>query len=83
MHTDEDVRKLVELTERVIEARGYSSPSDEAVLSPFREQRPRVCLVNDYAWHPDGRCKELAPCKAIELTDAVKDALDKAGVDYD
>ena len=83
MHTDEDVQNLVNAVEYARQLHN-KPPNVETALgalqaifnaqAPFREQRPRVGKA-----HYDPECSFLA----IELTDAVKDALDKAGVDYD
>ena len=74
MHTDEDVRKLIAAAKRACTGTGgYGKGELNKALHPFREQRPRVGKA-----HYDPECSFLA----IELTDAVKDALDKAGVEF-
>ena len=45
-------------------------------------QKPRVAEVRYYSSHPDGSCKSYEPFMGIELTDAVKLALDEAGIEY-
>jgi len=52
-------------------------------FKPFREKPPRVTDVKYYSTYPSGACKAYEPFKAIELTDAVKDALAKAGVEVE
>ena len=90
--TDKQIQELVDAVETARQL--HCQPPDvQKALSalqgiftaqePFREQPARVTLAKFYSRNPDGSCKAYEPFDAVELTDAVRSALDAAGVKYE
>ena len=80
--TEKEIAALVKLTESLLKGQIVPIKTDK-IMKPFRAQKPRVGLMIWQSYDTQDVTCEKENIRAIELTPAVKLALDEVGIEYD